>query len=629
MINVDELVSILIDDDSDKLAELIGNIEDHTFHIKKTKYKYTKLLELSEGAPLISIAAYFGSSNCYEYLINTETFIPNFKYPLFAYACAGGNMGIIRDVESKDPDCLNEDKKSLTDYYRNPGFQAIYHGNLDVVKWLLLKGYDFESAEFYACCLQGYENIFDFLMENCKLVEKMEQLYDDLIFSACDGGNEKILMKLMTKYPQKKISKVKYQNFINNTIRNGNISCLKYLLNYAKRIFPRISSSFIQSSLVFASFYEYLDIIIYLVKNGGKFDDIQSPNTPLINSLISGSISSANFYLSNMPKIPEETIVGYFEDIFAVEYSFPIIQLLVNYIGKTILDFKEILVKLAVNFDVHQFFDDLKDNKISFDFIKVDIFDETPSNYDLFTKVFELGAPFNFDANNKVLLKALKSGNLEFVRYAISKGAVLSNDIIDASGCLESDSRFYRKEDLITILLNSNVDISKYTDFLFHLINSCGNKTFVYELLALKAVDKGAVVTKEAVLSTIKIKWSRLFKKIYDKDIHKFEPSDISLIECRFNKYSYNDILDDIFSNQPALVDELITQINLLDIKSNVADMVKSFKNKQNDDIILAMPNNASIGISANDGGILGDINFEVNMFDDDFSDQDFGFDDY
>lgn len=505
------------------------------------------MLEKSEGAPLISIAAYFGSFNCYEYFLSTYIDIPNFKYSLLAYACAGGNMSIIRDVESRYPDLLDEENKSNIDNLCNPGFQAIYHGHLDVVKWLFLKGYIFDMSEILIACSHGYEKIFDFLTENLKIVENKEFFYDEMIQTTCYGGNVNILQKLMANYPQKKIPKKKYQRFIDYSISEGNTSCLKYLLKYSKVMFPRIWPSFIQSALAYASFYEYIDIIQYLVRLGGTFDGIESPNSPLISSLISGSESTAKFYLKRLPKIPTDQINKYFRLIFQTEYSYPIIQLLLQYIEKTLFDYKEMFTQLAVDNDVFSFFDDLKADEISFDFINIEVFDHNTDKYDLFIKIYELGAPLKFDISNKVFLTALKSGNEDFVSFAISNVAILNDDIVEASGCLNYDSRFYKKEDLIELLFKFNIDLSRYPDFLQLLIISCGSKTYVYEELALEALKRGAIINRNAAIETVKIKWSRLFNRIYEKNNFEIGTENISLGECRFNKYAYKEILYGLF----------------------------------------------------------------------------------
>ena len=268
MINSDILLSVLIDDDYEKLSDLIANVTDLTFHKTSNKYKYPIFLESSEGAPLLFIAAYFGSRQCYEYLLNEQSDIPNFKYSLLTYACAGGNMSIVRDVASRFPIEFN---KLGISFKGNPGFQAVRHGNLDVIKWLLLKDYKFESEEIFEACLLGYYEIFNFLFENVDYYKAKLEIYDDMIISSCLGGNDKILQKLLNEYPCKKCSKKKYQSFINYSIEKGNISCLKCLLSNSKKFFPRISESFIQPSLEYASNFEFIDIIVFLVKHGGIF----------------------------------------------------------------------------------------------------------------------------------------------------------------------------------------------------------------------------------------------------------------------------------------------------------------------------------------------------------------------
>ena len=572
MINSDILLSVLIDDDYEKLSDLIANVTDLTFHKTSNKYKYPIFLESSEGAPLLFIAAYFGSRQCYEYLLNEQSDIPNFKYSLLTYACAGGNMSIVRDVASRFPIEFN---KLGISFKGNPGFQAVRHGNLDVIKWLLLKDYKFESEEIFEACLLGYYEIFNFLFENVDYYKAKLEIYDDMIISSCLGGNDKILQKLLNEYPCKKCSKKKYQSFINYSIEKGNISCLKCLLSNSKKFFPRISESFIQPSLEYASNFEFIDIIVFLVKHGGNYNDLSMQNAPLINALTSDSESTACFYLDRLPKIPDDIIIQYFTRIFSTFYSF-------QNMNKTLFDMKELLSQLAIQFDVDCFFDDLIENKINLDFLTIELFDNYSDNSPLFMKLFDLGAPFQFNKKNKVFLFALKEGNQEFIDYAISKGAFLNDEIIEASGCMNYGSRFYRKEDLINLLFKYNIDISRYPNFLEALITLCGSKIYIYEKLALEAVEKGAVITKNAFIATIKAKWESLFRTMVDKNYYfQVETGDISLNECRFNRYSYENILRMIFEKQPQLVDELFKKINSENYATNISALVKNYKEEQ------------------------------------------------
>ena len=621
MIDTEELIDTLIDDNEEKLADLLSNLPDCKFQITSDRYKYPSFLESSEGAPIISISAYFGSEKCYQYLADTSEEIPAFHYHLFTYACAGGNMKIIRDVFSRFLDSLDFGSGSYSSAYIYPGYHAIHNGHFDVVKWIFLKGYKFSINEICEACYMDYDDILMFFMDNINEIKESEFYYYRMLASACHGGNEKILRILMNKYPFKKFTKTKYQNLINSSCQNGSLSCVKYLFSLLKRFFPRCYDTFIQPTLLFASQFEYLDIIRYLINMGGKIDVIRAVESPLLIALTSDSYDTSQYYLDQLPQIQDEQYDLFYDLIFKKNYSISIIELLLDYSGKTLFEMKEKLSNFAIRYNVHEFFNELTKSSISLDFIRVELFDSCPENFELFMKLYELGAPFKFDISNRVFLKALRDGNMTFLSFAFEKGAVLTDEIVKVSECLNFYSQFYRREYLVNLLFKYNIDISKYDGFLLRLMGSCGNKTFTYEQLALKAVDNGAVITEEIFKEIIRMKWSHLFQKVIDKVYYQVEVSDIQLRQCPTNKYSYINILRKIFDRQPGIVSELKIKINLSNIQSNIADFIKNYGIDNN-----SSNNNSSTFASRlfNDPEINLENDFELN--DSSFDDDDYPF---
>lgn len=575
MISAETLISIFVDDDAEQLTNLISNVNDHTFPKTNNKYKYTKILSCSQGAPLISIAAYFGAQNCYQYLADTETEVPDFKISVMEYACAGGNMNIIRDVSVKFPN--NIIAKNYF-YYYSAGYLAIYYGNFDAVKWLLLKGYKFTKNEISNAFLLGYEDIADFFIENNELNREISDFYNWAIELLCLSGNDKFLQKLLTKFSHKKFTKNHYQQFINKACQEGNLSCVKCLINNSKNFFPRSYSIFIQPSLLSASKFEYLDIIIYLVRKGGTLYDIKSYISPLKIALTSGSIDTAEYYLNNMPKIETDTIIEFFINVFFSFYSYPIMELLLKYINKTLFEMKEMFTELSIKYSVLDFFDDLVDNQISLDFITIDYFDKYAYQYEVFYKLYSLGQKYKFDIHNKVFLAALKSVNDRFLDFAFSAGAVLTDEVVEASECIKYRSNFFKKENLIEKVLRSKIDLSKYPNFLNDLINSCGRKVFIYEQLAVDAIDNGACITREDIIYALNKKWSLMFRKAIDIKYYPIEVDEIPLDNLVYNHFYYEDILKLIIERQPSIYDQLIEKINRLNIDNTATTIIKSLQ---------------------------------------------------
>lgn len=581
MIDTERLISILIDDDVDQLSSLIANVTNRTFQITDNKYKYPYLLKSSKGAPLFSIAAFFGSKKCYDYLVGDETDIPEFMISPLAYACAGGNMYFVHDIFSRFQEKVYNPREI---YNLSCGYLSIFFGHFDVVKWLFLKGYEFSNADIREAFKCGYEDIAYFFLENKEAFgNEISHSYLDLVNDTCEGGNEKLLQNLLTKYPHEKFTKKAYQNFINSSISQGNISCVKCLINNSQSFFPRSYGSFIQPSFLYASCHDYLDIIVYLIRLGAKIDDNEAKYSPLILALTSNSYNVSKYYLNCLPKIETDTIIEYINTVFYENYSIEIIQLLLRYIDKTLFDMKEDLTRLAIKYTNCIFFDDLIKNKIPLDFIEIEYLNEY-TDYCIYYKLSNLNVHFEFDIKNKVFLNALKHANIRFIDFAFKNGAVLNDEIIEASKCIKYYGPFYKNENLIKELHKAKIDVSKYPDFLINLIRSRGRKVLIYENLALLFLDS-AVLTKEALLAAIKAKWLIFFRKAVEIQYFQIDVDDIPLDELNCNIFCFEQILEIIFDKQPSLVDQLINKIDRLHIDNNVTQYIKSCR-PANDDIL-------------------------------------------
>lgn len=578
MIDTEILISIFVNDNVEMLNNILARDPFCLFHINSKKYKYPSLFYLCEGAPLISMAAYFGSYKCYLYLADTEANHSLYKINIFCFACAGGNFNIIRDISSRFPICLDFSIYYNQELSFRPGYNAILYNKLDVVKYLTVKGYAFHKDEILLSSFYGYEDIVDFFINGKNVEINTEYFYFYMVKRACLGMNLKVVQKLMTNYGFKKLSKGRYQELINISIEKGDLSLLKFLIKNSSDVFPRVFSSLIQPSLVHASKFEHLDVINFLINQGGKLDDIEDNESPLVSALMFSSTEIAQFYLEHMSQIPTEKVISLFEVIFSNFYSFSKIQLLLQYINKSLFEFKEHFARLAIEQNTSQFFNDLVNNKISLDFLKIELFDDHDDKFQMFEKLYELGAPFQFDVSNKVFLNALKKGNSHFVFYAISKGAILNDEIIQVSNCLQEDCLFYKQEKLVELLYIYNIDLSRYPKFIDNIINCCQNKTSIYEKLAMKAMDFGAIITESNFKKLIEAKWFLAFQKATKRIYFNVNVTDIALSECKFYKHPYQNILEIIFTRQPELVDHLIQKIEYMQLDSNISRFVVSYK---------------------------------------------------
>lgn len=91
------LAQIIIDDDVDQLQKLISKSNFSSNNDTKIFNSYFEINEFLNEATLIEYSSFYGSINCFKYLINQDKSINYNK--LIKYAIAGGNYDIIHIVE--------------------------------------------------------------------------------------------------------------------------------------------------------------------------------------------------------------------------------------------------------------------------------------------------------------------------------------------------------------------------------------------------------------------------------------------------------------------------------------------------------------------------------------------------
>jgi ankyrin repeat protein len=160
----ESILDAILADDADRLTELFlpEDCPDMMFMIPN--YELPSLI----GGPqqMLAVAAYFGALNCFRALVSLGC--PAHPDSLARYATAGGNLGIVHELESLG--------FSFSDRQRCEALNtAVIMGHLDVVQCLWTKGVAFSSFDFvphnplYLASLLGYFEIVRFLVDDAAM----------------------------------------------------------------------------------------------------------------------------------------------------------------------------------------------------------------------------------------------------------------------------------------------------------------------------------------------------------------------------------------------------------------------------------------------------------------------------
>lgn len=182
----------ILDDDDEQFSQLISQLTavdinpNQAFHLKSYKLP----IILSSLPPYACVCAFFSSKKCFDSLtllisegLNSQFFkaCDKLDRSLVHFACAGGNIDIIRELEQANYELDIEDKTEKT-----PSNYAAMFGQTDVVKYLWTKGVDILQkdsliAPIHEACKYGNLEIIKFICENIDSNALLIDYYDKSI----------------------------------------------------------------------------------------------------------------------------------------------------------------------------------------------------------------------------------------------------------------------------------------------------------------------------------------------------------------------------------------------------------------------------------------------------------------
>lgn len=286
-----KILDSIIDDDDKKFTDLIfESCHDPTKANKTfrmTNYKFPNMMNFNPT--YASLCGYFGSEKCFTALLSilpdgilSEELkkLDDFKRSPIHFACFGGSMKIIRELEQANFDLNAEDRFGYL-----PSHYASMNDQCDVIKYLYSKSANVTSESratrmtpLQVSCLCGSLEIVKFMYQ-VVLKNKIQQNEKELFYSfrnekektplhyACIGGHDNVV-KFIISNPsfcgsQKESTDKDLRTPLLCACYEGSLNCVKELLSNQKVKLDMKNKKHL--ALVDAAAGGHLDIVKYLL----------------------------------------------------------------------------------------------------------------------------------------------------------------------------------------------------------------------------------------------------------------------------------------------------------------------------------------------------------------------------
>ncbi|EAY16639.1 hypothetical protein TVAG_434760 [Trichomonas vaginalis G3] len=279
----DSIFTIIKEDRVSELESSIHQLSDVNFSIKN----YPDREEFCVNSPpIISVACYFGSINCFRYLFNHGAVLSIAdtigRLPVH-YAAAGGSMPICDELDNLGADfqALDTSGQSVIHY-------ACKFGHTSLVQKFYLRGFDLESPDIkeirpiHLACYNNNTELLSFLCEQSVDIECSTR-FGDTPLKIILKLNELEMLKVLISYHvntniQDPIEKM---TPIMTSIRNNSIDLAEILIS-SPETNVQIEDSMGWTALHYAAEAGLTDICPKLIKKGANINSVTMNNmTPL------------------------------------------------------------------------------------------------------------------------------------------------------------------------------------------------------------------------------------------------------------------------------------------------------------------------------------------------------------
>lgn len=413
------LKSILDDDLNNFILQTnqTQDINNHLDFVNREQGKKMRKLPnfICEKPTLLSLAAFFGSSQCFDHLLTLKANLKemdNGGKNAAHFAAAGGSTNILSKIIKSDPELLEKEDN----FSRTPFHYACLFGHFDVVMFLWSKGSvitamdrNMESPVHFAA-FSGSLKIIQFLIEYYTSLDISDTFGRTPLMCACIGGHSEVVKFLIStgKVDINKTDKDGITSLI-YAVRYGSLKTVKELLESNYQI-DESNQNF--SALVEAACYGHIDIVRYLVQKG--FDvNIQTKEqqTPIYKAIMNGHVEVVRFLIENKALL------------IANGHKHNLIKLAANYHNSEILEIIE---------SHPQFSTLLKDAPIKKLLLKailrqkVDIARVLAKRIESLSFLSKITSHFNNETGNPIQF-AIDNNNFELLQFLVESGVNINH----------------------------------------------------------------------------------------------------------------------------------------------------------------------------------------------------------
>ena len=463
------------------------------------------------------------------------------------YACAGGNLNIIRMLYDAEYDLNAQDVDGLL-----PSHFSAITGTVDSMKYLFMKGGNIFGSNqipitpFQVACLYGNLEIVKFF---CEELDKKDEILNEFIHLrgfdsitplhlACEGGHDKIVNYILSKkeYAQKQVFEIDSERRTPLIVacQNGFLECVKLLVNFG------VLSKSSQSGLIDAASSGYADIVIYLLQQKEvNVKEFNSDNlTALEAAVMNGRLSVVEVLIQNgAAKDMNELEVGNLFLKACGTFNFDVVKYLDSCLNIPYNEKGSIFMRQACKIENEDLVNFLLSKNCNLNDINVKDLNFTTKWTPFMEFLKQKGVDFSHLASNDgvpLIVKSIKKGSLESIKKNISEGMELNKEIIE-------------KYDLI------NYACQKGKVDLFHFLikykPTLVNSTQCFDNLMVKFIKFRENVNKKKIMEFFKI--ANILLRTY-----KASPNNKENISIIFSK-CFVDILE-LLLKYGAIVNNII-----------------------------------------------------------------------
>lgn len=527
-----KILDSIIDDNEDEFTEAItqsGDMNKINKVFEMTNYKFPRIMK--SKPTYASLCAFFGARNCLNAL---SMLVPSgfdsdeikktddFGRSLIHFACAGGSIDIIRELDQSNYSLNDVDSEGC-----KPSHYAAMAGNLDIFKYLWMKGADLVSSSnqynkmtpLHVASLYGNLNIVKFICENVvdensskknndqnddqnKLNPRFFNFYgfhknyckfSTPLHLACEGGHEDVLRYLLTK---KELIEIQLNSLDRSSrtpllvaCKNGSIGCLKALVEYDQNLLKQKKNRK-HNALIDAAAGGYLDIVTFLLKQKEiKIDHTNSQKLDALTVAVKNQhfdVMKALIQKGAMKKYNDEKIgelflsalgtndlkmAKYIDSVCKVPYFSKSNHRVVKWCRVSSLKMDENtkwgtqFLQQACLLENEEMIDFILDKKVDFQGVDLSLLTSkkwTPFMDFLITKGVDLSNSLSSEGA-PLIVSTIKGGNLANIKKMISKGSLLNAEIIQKHNCVLEACRL-GKTDLFDFLMSFDPIISNGED---------------------------------------------------------------------------------------------------------------------------------------------------------------------